>query len=211
MNPSHGRECGEPRLSTIHSRLLGKLTLHVNDCVYEPSDDSLLLVEGLEVLYEEGRRYDSVVDVGTGTGVLALAAFKLFRPSRLAAVDVSPCSLESASLNLPREALIARCNGLTCIRGSWDLAIVNPPYLPLSSVDEPYTCEEMVEASWSGLGVFEGLIKGVASRARELLVAYSSLSPTRAESVLGPLGFRTRILGRERFFMEEIYVVHAVR
>jgi release factor glutamine methyltransferase len=206
-----GEWCGRESVVVVQSRLLGSLEVWLNECTYEPSDDSLLLVEGLERLFLEGRRYERILDVGTGTGLLALAAFRLFKPSSLAAVDVSPCSLESASRNLPGEALLARCDGASCIEGYWDLAIVNPPYLPLPSVREPFTCKEMVEASWSGGGVFERLIRESASRAGEILVVYSSLSPAVAEDLLEPLGFEARRLDRRSFFMEELYVVHAAR
>ncbi|MCE4613769.1 MAG: 50S ribosomal protein L11 methyltransferase [Desulfurococcales archaeon] len=205
------QECGETRAIRLNVGPVGEIVLSINDCVYEPSDDSFLVAEALGKLRAEGRKYESIVDIGTGSGVLALVAYLLFKPRRLVAVDISPCSVLSARINLAGEVIVSRCYGASCLSGSWDLAVVNPPYLPLPAIKEPYTCREMLEASWSGLGVYEKLLHEASRLAREVLAIHSSLYPTSPEAVLVSRGFEYRILASAVFFMEKLVVIHAYK
>lgn len=99
--------------------------------VYAPQGDSHLLREALRgVTFPPGAR---VLDICTGTGVLALAAARL-GAAEVWAVDISP-----------RAALAARCNAwlhrlpVHVVRGDFldrtegrrfDIVTANPPYVP---------------------------------------------------------------------------------
>ena len=190
---------------------IGPLEVWLNECTYNPSHDSLLAIEALKILRDRGASYDSVLDLGTGSGVLALASYILFKPRRLGAIDLSWCSLEAARMTLPSGALLALCDKGRCLRGGWDLVVVNPPYLPEEPPEPPWGCGEMLEAAWSGLGVVEGMVKAAAGLGREVLVVYSSLTRPRPPELLKRLGFHLEILVKQGFFMEELSVVYGVR
>lgn len=73
------------------------------------------------------RRLGSVLDVGTGTGILAAAAARLGVP-RVVAIDVDPHALPVARATLARNqaahvSLVA--GGLDAIRGRYDLVLAN--------------------------------------------------------------------------------------
>lgn len=98
--------------------------------VYTPQDDTDLLAGALrrEALPPRAR----VLDVGTGTGALAVAAAK--RGASVVAVDISRPAVWTARLN----ALLARAS-VRVIRGdltapvagrTFDLVLANPPYVP---------------------------------------------------------------------------------
>lgn len=144
-----------------------------------------------------GKRYERVAEVGTGTGAIAIAAYRTFRPSLLLATDISPYAVRIARRNLPPEVQVVRCHGL-CSPGPWDLAIMNPPYLPVGREEDG--CEGWLSAAWAGEGVMEELVKEALSSSRELLLVYSSLSPYK------PLGLNSIRLGSERYFFEELVV-----
>lgn len=98
--------------------------------VYAPQEDTEVLLEALA--RERLRRGAAVLDVGTGSGVLAVAAAR--RRARVVAVDISGRAVLTARLN-------ARMAGvrLRALRGDlraavpwgpFDLVLANPPYVP---------------------------------------------------------------------------------
>lgn len=150
-----------------------------------------------------------MIDLGTGSGVLALAAREIFNAPLIVAVDIHECPAYSARRNLGSEPLVAVCRSASCISGFFDLAILNPPYLPIDPGSEG-GCEGVEGLAWSGGGgVMEELIRASAGLASEVIAVYSSLSPVNPVALLEKLGFNTRILASKRFFMESLEVVHA--
>ena len=110
------------------------LVLGVAPGVFVPRPETEVLVErALEVLDPSG---GVVVDVGTGTGAIALA-IKRFRPdARVLATDVSDEAIEVARANASRHGLeveVLQGDLLSPLpaelRGSLDLVVSNPPYV----------------------------------------------------------------------------------
>jgi release factor glutamine methyltransferase len=98
--------------------------------VYTPQDDTDLLVR---LLHDERLPpHAEVLDLGTGTGTVALAAARL--GARVTAIDIS----WRAALNAKVNALLARLpirvrrgDLLAPVTGrSFDLVLSNPPYVP---------------------------------------------------------------------------------
>jgi ribosomal protein L11 methyltransferase len=73
------------------------------------------------------RRVRSVLDVGTGTGILAVAAARLGVP-RVVAIDLDPATLPAAqdarARNRVPNVLLA-AGGLAAVRGHYDLVLAN--------------------------------------------------------------------------------------
>jgi release factor glutamine methyltransferase len=128
------------------------LVLGVAPGVFVPRAETEVLVErALEVVPEEAE--PSVIDVGTGTGAVALA-LKRFRPNaRVLATDVSEDAVMVARANASRHSLDVEVflGDLLepvpdDLRGAVDLIVSNPPYvtreeydtLPKEVRSEPY-------------------------------------------------------------------------
>ncbi|MFE7547490.1 HemK2/MTQ2 family protein methyltransferase [Streptomyces gardneri] len=113
--------------------------------VYRPQADTFLLADALA--HEEiGPRTD-VLEIGTGTGVLALYAAR--RGASVTAVDVSWPAVATARVNavvrrLPLRVLhgdfVARTEGRR-----FDLVVTNPPYVPAPRARLP---SRGAERSW---------------------------------------------------------------
>ncbi|MFE7584620.1 HemK2/MTQ2 family protein methyltransferase [Streptomyces gardneri] len=113
--------------------------------VYRPQADTFLLAEAL-ANEEIGPRTD-VLEIGTGTGVLALYAAR--RGASVTAVDVSWPAVATARVNavvrrLPLRVLhgdfVARTEGRR-----FDLVVTNPPYVPAPKARSP---SRGAERSW---------------------------------------------------------------
>lgn len=113
--------------TTTASRRLGVRTL---PGVYAPQHDTHLLLRALA--RETVRPGSEVIDLGTGSGLLAVAAAR--RGAHVTAVDVGRRAVLTARLN----ALLAR-QRVTVHRGdladpvpgqTYDLVLSNPPYVP---------------------------------------------------------------------------------
>ncbi len=133
---------------------------------FHPSTKGCL---GLMVgLYQRGRQR-RVLDLGTGTGILALAAGRL-GAERVLAVDVQPLAVETAMANVRRNALeevVEVCLGeaMEFLHEPADLIVANLSYDTICS---------LLERPWVGPGrwcIFSGLVGGQVKRLKERLVS----------------------------------------
>jgi release factor glutamine methyltransferase len=95
-----------------------------------PRPETEILVERcLELL--RGEREPRVLDVGTGTGAIALAIADEHPGARVTAVDAAPAAVELARENAERLRLDVeiREGGLDLAAEVWDLVVSNPPYV----------------------------------------------------------------------------------
>jgi release factor glutamine methyltransferase len=114
--------------------------------VYEPAEDSFLFAENLKVQENE-----TVLDVGTGCGILGIIAAE--KASAVVAVDVNPyavrCARENAKLNEVQNRIYYVQGDLftpfnECFK--FDVVLFNAPYLP---VDDNET-GSWIERAWVG-------------------------------------------------------------
>jgi ribosomal protein L3 glutamine methyltransferase len=80
-------------------------------------------------------RITSILEVGTGSGCIAIACALEFPEATVTATDISSEALEVARLNTDRYQLAERVrlvetDLLSGIEGSFDIIISNPPYVP---------------------------------------------------------------------------------
>ena len=129
----------------------------------------------------EGRRNAAhrIVDVGTGSGCIALALAKELRPAEIHATDISPAALEVARANAARHQLESRIQfrEADLLAGfennAFDFIVSNPPYVGESEVDEVQLEVRKFEPR---AAVFAGPT-GVEVIARLIPQAYAALSP----------------------------------
>ncbi len=112
------------------------LPLRVTPAVLIPRADTEVLVE--EAL-RVGSAAEAILDVGTGSGAIALALASELTAARVQGIDLSPEALALAEYNARRNDLhgrVAFCRGdlRDLPEGPWGLIVSNPPYIPAADI-----------------------------------------------------------------------------
>jgi release factor glutamine methyltransferase len=111
-----------------------------------------------------------IVDVGTGSGAIAVALAHALPQAQIIALDISPAALRVAEKNAARNGVadrirFAESDLLAAVAGeSFDAVVSNPPYIALSErASLPIEVREFepslaLFAGETGLEIYEGLI-----------------------------------------------------
>jgi release factor glutamine methyltransferase len=147
-----------------------RLTLVVRPGVFIPRPETEIVVEHA-LAAVSGVAAPTVVDVGTGTGAIALT-IKDERPdARVLAIDLSPEAVDLARENASRSSLdveVAQGDLLDPLpdaaRGSVDLVVSNPPYVEPHEIAAlpPEVLADPVLALAGGIEVYERLFAQAA-------------------------------------------------
>ena len=134
------REAREPLAYVLGEWGFRRLTLHVDRRVLVPRPETEVLVERcLELIHPLERPH--VLDVGTGSGAIALALADEHAGARLLAIDSSVDALAVAGANAAATGAAERMElrqhdlsaGLAV--GQFDLVVSNPPYVAPDEID----------------------------------------------------------------------------
>lgn len=131
------RAAGEPLAYITGRKEFFGMTLHIDARVLDPRPDTETLVEWALERMPEGVPCE-VIDLGTGSGAIALALQHQRPLSRVSAVDASPDALSVAEANALRLQLPVRfiqSHWLRDVTGTFDLIVSNPPYI---RADDPH-------------------------------------------------------------------------
>jgi release factor glutamine methyltransferase len=130
------RYAGEP-LQYIRGRTeFYSREFYVDDRVLIPRPETELLVEAaLERAPRDGR----VVDIGSGSGCIAITIERERPDLRVLSVDRSVEALSVAAINRARlqsNVALAASDLLSSVNGTFDVIVSNPPYVPLAEYEE---------------------------------------------------------------------------
>jgi release factor glutamine methyltransferase len=190
-------------------------TFLVDEHVYEPAEDTFLIAEKMRV--EED---DTVLDMGTGCGILAgLAAEKA---KSVLTVDVNPyaiqCAVKNAENNGVKERIDFRHGDLfQPIKQNerFSLILFNAPYLP----SEPDEEKSWIGKAWAGGRNGRKILDRFVMDAPNFLAAggriqlvQSSLSDVnRTIEMFGELDLRAIVVAQVKVAFESIVLVEAKR
>jgi len=183
-------------------------TFAVDASVLIPRPETELLVDrAREIAREKGRTDLRFLDVGTGSGAIAVTLALELAGSRVVGVDVSAAALEvarrnAAGLDVPEGAVeFVEGDGALAVRalGPFDFVVSNPPYVPAEARDslEPEVRDhEPALALFAPAGDPDHWVRRLIAEAQELLVTGGVLlveiGHDQAERAVGLAGAWTK-------------------
>nr|WP_322054919.1 peptide chain release factor N(5)-glutamine methyltransferase [Paraburkholderia bannensis] len=173
------RAAGEPIAQLVGAREFFGLEFEVTPDVLIPRPDTEVLVE-TALAAMEGIAQPRVLDLGTGSGAIAVAIASVRPDARVWAVDRSPGALAVAARNAAKLLDPARAGGaLTFIEGSWydaldaalrfDVIVSNPPYIAngdphLDQGDLRFEPRGALTDEADGLSALRTIVEGAPAR-----------------------------------------------
>jgi release factor glutamine methyltransferase len=156
---------------TGHQEFWG-LDLIVSPAVLIPRPETEHVIEAVLELAQSHSPDGKVkiVDMGTGSGCIALALATELRGAEIHACDISEEALETARINAIRLGLEQRvqfrCSDLLSVypHGQFDFVVSNPPYVGESEADKvqkqvrEFEPKIAVFSGWQGMDIYKRLI-----------------------------------------------------
>ena len=212
------RELREPLAYVLGEWGFRRLTLKVDARVLVPRPETEIVVER-SLARIDGIAEPRVLDVGTGSGAIALAIADEAPRARVTAIDASQDALEVARENASRTGLSVELvhhdlfHGLP--EGPWDLVVSNPPYVREDEIEmlEPEVRDWEPRAALVGEGATDAVARGALSVLRPggaLVLETAEGVAGRVDGLLAALGYtgvRTikDLAGRDRIVEGELH------
>ena len=139
LNINHFQEILKKRLQfkpiskIINTKSFWKDDFYVNSDVLDPRPETELIIEEVLNNFKVKEEKLKILDIGTGSGCLAISLAKEFINSEITAIDVSQKALFVAKKNINKCNLSERINlklsDIKNLNEKFDIIVSNPPYL----------------------------------------------------------------------------------
>ena len=154
----------EPLAKIFKEKEFWKYTFAVNENVLDPRPESELLIEGVEKYFQNKKQKLKIIDIGTGSGCLAVSLAMEYKNSMITATDISKSALDVAKKNSKTfnvcEQIKFKCCNWFETKENFDVVVTNPPYLTnneyynLSKEIKLYEPEICLKGGKDGLSCF---------------------------------------------------------
>lgn len=173
-----------------------------NSFIYKPQEDSALLEKYVKT-YAKGR----VLDIGTGSGIQAIAAAQNSNVASVLATDIQKKAIEHCKKNIKNTKIkFLQSDLFKKIKGKFDTIIFNPPYLP----QELKLRDLTIEGGEKGYEIMQKFICEVNKFLSEdgiVLMVFSSLTKKeKVEEFIKNSLLDFKELEKLHIFFEDIYV-----
>jgi release factor glutamine methyltransferase len=192
---------GVPLAHLTGAKEFWSIPFEVSPSVLVPRPETEVLVE--KVLELSSREEEAIVDVGTGSGCIAVALAQELPRARIDAVDISERALRVARRNAARHKArrvrFLRSDLLSAFRGTgarFDFIVSNPPYISRGEWDglpadvRDYEPRRALLAGDSGLELIERLVRRAGTFLKPSGYLIFEIGEGQRDRVLGLFGRR---------------------
>ena len=169
----------EPVAYITGRKAFWSFVLDVNPDVLIPRPDTEVIVEeALAVCRKESFHQPAILDIGTGSGAIALALAYEIPDARVTATDISAAALSVAKKNA---RMLGLENSITFLQGDlfepveglFDIIVSNPPYIDAQEYEtlapgvKNYEPKQALWAGQTGVEFYEKLVYQAPDRLKE--------------------------------------------
>jgi release factor glutamine methyltransferase len=200
---------GEPVSRIIGEREFWGLKFALNEATLDPRPETELLV-GDAIAFAEQKRSPKLIDLGTGSGAIAIAILSALPKAKAIATDISEDALAAAKKNAERHGVAGR---IEFKQGAWwaavphtevfDLIVSNPPYIASGQIEtlQPevrlFDPKAALDGGWDGLECYRAIASQAARRLSPEGLVLLEIGSNQAETV-------SRIFSRAGFQRVEV-------
>lgn len=144
-----------------------EVIIDTSDEVYAPAEDTYLIIDLLlSYLKSLENQNLSMLDIGTGTGIIGITSAKSKKISNLIMSDINPKAVSLAKKNVKQNSDILKNIKIDVLQSNlfnkipktkFDIITFNPPYLP--NEENSKILNEAFFGGWSGIEVTKEFLK----------------------------------------------------
>lgn len=158
------RNSGYPLQYMLNAQEFMGLDFYVQDGVLVPRPDTEILVEKIIRIAKKDERELNILDIGTGSGAIAVSLGYYLKNSNITAIDISDIAIETAKINIEKHKL----KNVKLIKADifnydfqnekYDIVVSNPPYIERDMIKKLPTEVSSFEPKLALDGGIDGLI-----------------------------------------------------
>ena len=169
--------------------------------IYDPREDSYLLLEEIQ----KQKNIENALDIGTGSGILALELAKIAQ--RVTAADINKETLNELNKNIKLHRIknLKTINSdlFSRVSGKFDLIVFNPPYIPTGKIKFID-----LDGGKNGTQVIERFLKNARkylSKNGKILLLTSSLNKNMRK-MFEDYHFNAKKIAEKKIFFEKLFI-----
>ena len=192
------RRKNEPISYLTNIREFWKYEFYINESVLIPRHDSEIIIETvLKYVPDINTKY-SILDLGTGSGCLIISLLKEYKNSHGLGIDIDLKALKVAKTNksmLLNESRLMFSNDSfeNFQTKEFDIIVCNPPYIPVSQMDNIedqvtlYEPHQSLFAEENGLLNYKNIIKNLRKNINKDQLIFFEIGINQSSSVINLL------------------------
>ena len=192
------RRKNEPISYLINKREFWKYEFYINESVLIPRHDSEIIIETVLKYFSNINTKYSILDLGTGSGCLIISLLKEYKNSHGLGIDIDLESLKVAKTNksvLLNESRLMFSNDSfeNFQTKEFDIIVCNPPYIPVSQMDNIedqitlYEPHQSLFAEENGLLNYKNIIKNLRKNINKHQLIFFEIGINQSLSVINLL------------------------